>query len=122
MPTNLRLIAAAPGTDGRLWIVGQLGTLLRGSGTDWEVLHQDEGVPYFWDLAFIGDRLFLSADRVLYEWREGRAQPVNFADEELYQGSMPYSFYKLLVADNRLYSFGAKDVLCFDNGRWRRIV
>jgi hypothetical protein len=122
LPTNLRLIAAAPGADGTIWIAGQLGTLLRGSGGAWEVLHQDKGIAYFWDLAFVADRLFLTTDHVLYEWKDGSLEVVNFADESLYEGAIPYSFYKLCVAGNRLYTFGAKDVLCLEDNRWHRIV
>jgi hypothetical protein len=122
MPTNLRLIAATPGADGTIWIAGQLGTLLRGSGEEWEVLHQDKDIPYFWDLAFVGGRLFLTTNRVLYEWKDGAIEVVNFADDSLYEGAIPYSFYKLGVAGDRLYTFGAKDVMCLENDRWRRIV
>jgi hypothetical protein len=122
LPVNVRLVAAAAGPDGRCWIAGQLGVLLCGSGDEWEVLHQDESIPYFWDLAFLGERLFLASDRVLYEWKDGRMSPVNFADPELYDGPIPYSFYKLAVDHGQLYSFGAKDVLRFDGSQWHRLI
>jgi hypothetical protein len=122
MPTNVRLVAGAAGPDGRCWIAGQLGLLLRGSGDEWEVLHQDEDIPYFWDLAFLGERLFLASDRILYEWKDGEVVPVNFADMNLYEGPIPYSFYKLTVDQGILYSFGAKDVLSFNGTRWQRLI
>jgi len=122
IPTNVRLIAAVMGPDGNWWIAGQLGILMRGSGDEWDVLHIDDGIPYFWDLAFLGDRLFLTTDRVLFEWKEGELEAVNFADESLYEGAIPFSFYKLFVADRRLYSFGAKDVLCLEDDFWKRII
>lgn len=121
LPINARLVAATRGPDGKWWFCGQLGLLIHGSGNVWEVLHQDEGISYFWDLCFLGDRLFLTTDRVLYEWQNGELSPVNFADTTIYEGEIPYSFFKLMVDNNHLYSFGAKDVLSFNGSSWQRV-
>jgi hypothetical protein len=122
MPTNVRLTSACRGLEGEWWITGQLGTLIRGSGTSWEAVHQDEEIPFFWDLAFYRGTLFLTTDRVLYQWKDGELEPVNFADDTLYEGLIPYSFYKLSVGGDRLLTFGAKDIMSFDGERWHRIV
>jgi hypothetical protein len=122
MPVNVRLIAATLGPDRNWWIAGQLGTILRGAAEVWEVLHREESISYFWDLAFLGDRLFLSTHKVLYEWTGEELRAVNFADESLDEGPIPFSFYKLAVQNDRVYSFGAKDVLCSDGQHWQRII
>jgi hypothetical protein len=123
MPTNVRLVSARRAPDGRWWIAGQVGTILRGSGTAWEEVHHDEAIPYFWDLAFFHDDLFLTAGKLLYRWHDGQLDPVNFGDDTLYEeGPIPYSFYKFGVTDERLYTFGAKDIMSFDGAQWVRIV
>ena len=73
-------------------MAGQLGTLMRGSGTAWEEMHRDEGIPYFWDIAFFHDELFVTTNRVLFQWRDGELAPVNFGDDTLYEGPIPFSF------------------------------
>jgi len=122
MPTNLRLISACRGPDRKWWIAGQLGTLIRGSGTAWEQIYHDIEIPFFWDIAWFQDELFVTTDRVLYRWNDGELEPINFADDTIYEGLIPYSFSKLEVSGDRLYSFGAKDVLSFDGDRWHRII
>lgn len=116
-PTNLGLHAVACGGDAKVYAAGQVGTLLRGRGDDWEVVEHGATEEDFWDLAWFQGRLYLSTTRFVYVLDDhGRLQRISFGEE------VSLTAYHLRVIEGTLWSIGPDDVLIFDGQVWTRII
>lgn len=114
-PTNLVITALCCAEDGYLYACGQLGTLLRGRHTNWEVIEHGDSDDDFWSLAWFKGALYVSSSTAIYKLQNGHLQTVDFGDDE------PDNCFHLSAADGVLWSIAAKDVFAFDGSLWQRI-
>jgi hypothetical protein len=114
-PTDLILTRVFCAEDGRVYICGQQGMLIRGRGSSWQVVEHGDTQEDLWDLQWFNGRLYLSTTRMLYILEDDRLKIVDTGDE------IPATCYHLDAADGIMWSIGAKDILQFDGQTWTRI-
>ncbi len=115
-PTNLILTDVCCAADGQVYIVGQMGTIIRGRGDRWEVLDHGGGKAHLWNCAVFQGRLYTTTNsKLLHLGADGKLVPVDFGDD------LPGTVYHLATGDGILLSIGAKDVMSFDGTTWTRI-
>jgi hypothetical protein len=114
-PVNQILVDVCCAGDGNVYACGRNGLMVAGEGTTWEVI-ADSGVEDdLWSMAWYRDRLFVATYSDLYTLDDGRLRLIDTGDEEI------DTAYKLTVADDTLWSIGAKDILAYDGKKWTRI-
>ena len=115
-PTNLILTDVCCAADGLVYIVGQMGTIIRGRGDRWEVLDHGGGKAHLWNCAVFQGRLYTTTNsKLLHLGTDGKLVPVDFGED------LPATVYHLATGDGILLSIGAKDVMSFDGITWTRI-
>lgn len=114
-PTNLALFKVRCGGDGFMYACGQVGTLLRGKGTNWELIDHDSTDENLRGLQWYNDILYVSTMENLYKLVEGELLKVEFKKD------VPKTFNHLSARDGLLWSIGAKDVMEYNGKVWRRI-
>lgn len=114
-PSNLILTDCCCAPDGQVYLCGQMGLILRGRGSSWEVI--DHGGPKltWWNCCWYQEKLWVASDLGLYTLEDGKLERVDFEIEE------PDTFMHLSTGDGVLLSTGAKDALLFDGDAWTRI-
>jgi hypothetical protein len=115
-PTNLILLGLHCADDGFVYACGQVGTLLRGRGDTWEVISHKATKQDIWDVASFKGVVYLATRKVLYALKNGQIAPVDFGPV-----SIPFSFHRFALSDDKLISIGAKDVMSFDGKNWSRV-
>jgi hypothetical protein len=120
--TDVRLVAVHCAEDGFVYACGQHGTLLKGKLDAWEVVQQDIGQVYLWDVESMGKDLYIASSRVLYKVSDGGWSPVMFTEFDLGERGVPTSFFRLSKSASSLLSVGEKDVVEMVDGQWSRIV
>src|SRR5262249_35020817 len=88
----------------------------------WEVIHEDPGIRFLWDICEFHGRIFCNSYGILFELQNGKLEPVPFPDYDSLQGGIPMSFFKLAVCEASLWSIGEKDVITFDGREWTRVL
>ena len=114
-PTNLALYKIRCVEDGWAYACGQVGTILRGRGSTWEVIEQDVTREDFWGMEWFEGRLYLSTMHSIYELDANGLRRVDYGDDP------PLSCYHLSAAGGLLWSIGGRDVLEFNGREWSRI-
>jgi hypothetical protein len=97
-PTNLMLQDAVAAGSETIYVCGQLGTILRGSGDEWESVEYS-GPPrlYFCSVAFFQDHLFLADGHSARRLDDGELKVVNFGGDEIVPSfSLSSSFGQIL--------------------------
>lgn len=116
-PTNLDLHKVRSADDGMVYAIGQLGTILRGRGNNWEVIPQEDSKEDLWGIEWFKGKLYIASTRLLYTLEEGSLKLVDFGDAPI-----PGTCYHLSAADGILWSVGAKNVMQFDGEVWTEIL
>ncbi|MEY8689202.1 MAG: hypothetical protein AB9M53_04885 [Leptothrix sp. (in: b-proteobacteria)] len=114
-PSNLILNDVCCAGDGKVYAVGQKGTLVIGRGDKWELV---EGLDFdddLWSVAWHHGVLYLCSTRELLTFDGKTLDAADFGADE------PETFYKLATGDGVLCSVGAKDVMLHDGQRWIRL-
>ena len=114
-PSNLILNDVCCAGDGKVYAVGQKGTLVVGRGDKWELV---EGLDFdddLWSVGWHQGVLYLCSTRELLTFNGKTLDAVDFDADE------PATFYKLATGDGVLCSVGAKDVMLHDGQRWIRL-
>ncbi|PTL85143.1 hypothetical protein DAT35_07855 [Vitiosangium sp. GDMCC 1.1324] len=114
-PVDVVLTRVLCAGDGHVYATGRQGLLLRGRDARWEVVEHDGPREDIQDMAWYGDRLYLSTHRQLFTLSGDRLTPIHFGDDA------PETCYHLSVADGVLWSFGAKDLMAFNGQKWTRV-
>jgi hypothetical protein len=118
VPTNANLEQVGADPEGRLWIAGARGTLVRSDGAaSWDVL--DSGTDAsFWGMSTFRGELFLSSLEGLWavDRETGLVAPVDPGF------GWPFTTYRLRASETDLWSIGPDDIARFDGTGWRRIA
>ena len=113
--TNMTLHAVHCAPDGTVWVVGQMGIVLRGRFDRFEIVEQPEPLTDLWSVAVYQGTTRAAGFVALLKLVDGLLAPDSDAM------ALAESFYDLQVVDGVLWSFGMKDVLKFDGKNWTRI-
>lgn len=114
-PTNFILTRAYCAPDGRVYIAGQNGLLLRGRRNEWETVPQTATRSDIWDVQWFNDKLYLSTTKLIYTLEGDDLEMVDTGED------IPSTCYHLDAADGILWSIGAKDILQYNGVEWIRI-
>jgi hypothetical protein len=115
-PTNLILEQVRCTPHGEVYAVGQLGTIVRGSGEAWAILEQTDTQENFWGLEWFGGRPYLATRSQLFrlEGRDARLRTL------VPEGS---SFGRLRAGHGALWSFGPEEVRwSVDGDSWNDVA
>jgi hypothetical protein len=115
-PTNLKLECVRCVEDGRVYIAGAKGLILRGRGASWDVVEQDLTEETFWGMEFAFGSLYLSTDVGLIYRLAGDV----FSPVETGLGKR-ITTRGLHCNDGVLLSTGAHDLCLFDGQRWTEV-
>jgi hypothetical protein len=114
-PTNVLLNSVVCAGDGYVYACGLAGILLRGKGTQWKAIEQEDVELDLWDVEWFDGKLYVSTMQFLYTLEGDGLELVEFDDD------IPKTCYHLSTRDGVLWSIGAKDVMEFDGKEWTRI-
>ena len=116
LPTNIHLSAVKCAGDGKVYIAGHNGMLLRGRDEAWEIIEHEATEDNIWDLEWFEEELYLSTMRNVYRLDGDTLVPVDFGEDK------PASCYQLSKAEGVMWSNGEYDIMSFDGETWTRIV
>ena len=116
LPTNINLTAVKCAGDGKGYIAGHEGLLIRGRRDNWEVIDHEETNNDIWDLDWFLGQLYVSTLYAVYQLKGDDLEPVNFGNDP------PESCYQLSTAEGVMWSNGEYDIMSFDGNTWTRIV
>jgi hypothetical protein len=116
--TNLKLECVRCASDGRVYVAGSHGVLLRGRGATWEIIPQEATEETFWGMEHAFGKLHLStANGHLYRLDDG--DEVVEVDLGLGEAVTTRSLH---FNDGLLLSTGAYDLCVFDGQGWTRLA
>ncbi len=113
---NLNALCCAP--DGKVYVVGDDGAMLRGRNNVWEIL-KTNGVGNLMDVAVFGNTVYAVTDFQILKLQGDTLVPEDAFKEE---GDVPSTCLHLLTAPDGLVSMGTKDLYRLAGGAWERIV
>jgi hypothetical protein len=115
---NLNAVCCAP--DGKVYVVGDGGVMLRGSLNTWDVLNTDSVAGLnLMDVAFFGDTVYTVTDFQIFKLQGDTLVPEDAFKEE---GVVPSTCLHLLAAPDGIVSLGTKDLFRLVNGLWEQVV
>lgn len=116
-PTNLALYKVRCADNGYVYACGQVGTLLRGRSSTWEIISHGATNEDFWGMEWFNGRLYLATTHLLYELDGDELRLIDFGDV-----APPATCYHLSAADGIMWSTGAKDVMKYDGKEWSVVI
>jgi hypothetical protein len=117
-PVSANLNAICCAADGKVYIVGDNGAMLRGSNDLWEIL-DTEGIGNLLDVAFYANTVYAVTDFQILKLEDDGLVPEDaFADPN----DFPATCLHLLTAPDGLVSMGTKDLFRLRGGVWERLV
>ncbi len=114
-PVNALLNRVYCAPDGKVYVCGPGGLLLRGREEIWEIVEQNDTDDDLWDIEWFNGKLYLSSLHALFTLEGDELALVDTGDET------PETCYHLDAADGILWSIGAEDILEFNGETWKRI-
>ncbi|MDR6674721.1 hypothetical protein [Xanthomonas sp. 1678] len=114
-PTDSILENVLCASDGAVYISGQSGIVMRGRADRWERIEHELTEETFWDMAWFGDRLWLSTTNALYTLQGDKLERVE-------TGLPGDQTFRYLDANAQcLWSSGERHLAAFDGAHWTRI-
>ncbi|MBB3281121.1 hypothetical protein SAMN05428960_1822 [Mitsuaria sp. PDC51] len=114
-PSNMWIESVCCGEDGYVYIGAQSGTVYRGRGDQWMMIHQGDLSLPFRDMVWFKDRVYATNDYGLWEIHEGRLQPSQAPIE------ITNCAGNLSVADGVMLMAGAYGAALHDGQSWSRL-
>ncbi|CAI8730808.1 hypothetical protein [Pseudomonas chlororaphis] len=119
-PTNLALYRVVCASDGQVYAVGQLGLIVRGRHSKWEIIEQDATREDFWGATWFREKLFLATANGLFTLQANSLAPVDIAPIKKTRSDC---FYRLSSAEDCIWSVGEKMAIYSDDGHtWSEVV
>ena len=119
VPTDQIITHACCAGDGKVYLCGRNGLLLKGRGAEWKVIDHGKRDDC-WNLCWFDGRLYVATMKDVF-WLSEEADGDYLNDVDWTNGDKPATCLRLSVADGVMWSIGAKDVLSFDGTTWTRI-
>ncbi len=116
LPTNLNFTSVKCAKDGKVYVAGHAGILVRGREDTWEIVNHEKTTDKVWGVEWFMGNVYLSTLSHVYRLNEEKLDLVDFGDNP------PETTYKLSAAKDVMWSIGAKDVMSFNGKTWTRIV
>jgi hypothetical protein len=114
-PTNMWLESVCCGQDGFVYIGAQSGTVYRGRGDHWKLIHKGDLSLAFKDMVWFGDRVYATNDYGLWEIQ---GETVQRSDEPI---EITNCAGNLSVADGVMLMAGAYGAALHDGSVWTRL-
>jgi hypothetical protein len=112
-PTNLALQKVVCGSDGVVYAVGQRGLIVRGRGSQWDVVEHDVTIEDFWGAAWFQGKLYIASANGLYALDGDTVSEVNTGKQTKTRADC---FYRLSAAEDCIWSAGEKLLLRSSDG------
>ncbi|MCY1019667.1 hypothetical protein [Pyxidicoccus sp. MSG2] len=116
-PVSTHLSAVCCAADGKVYVTGDDGVLLRGRLDTWEVLETGRRENLRDVQAFDGTVCVATDFRILKLDGHRLVPETAFVDDD-----RPSTCVRLLRAEDGLFSMGLKDLFLFRGGSWKRLV
>lgn len=116
LPTNMLLYNVCCAGDGQVYVGAQGGSILRGRGERWEVIHQGEMTLPFKDMVWYGDRVWCTSDYGLWQIVDGKLAEADVPE------AVRSCAGNLSVGDGVLLLAGVYGATVFDGKQWRPLI
>jgi hypothetical protein len=115
--TNLKFERVICGEDGKVYAVGQVGTIVRGRENTWEIVEQEATTGQFWGATWYQNRLWLATDKKVFALN---------ADDSLEEAELPVKGSVtsgwLIAGEGVLWSVGPYHLFSTSNGKiWKQV-
>lgn len=114
-PSNMWIESVCCGADGHVYIGAQSGTVYRGRGDQWTIIHQGDLSLPFRDMVWFKDRVYATNDYGLWEIQDGKVRPSAEPIE------ITNCAGNLSVADGVMLMAGAYGAALHDGQSWSRL-
>ncbi len=114
-PTNLILNDADVLND-KVYVGGQVGTILEGRGDDWNIIENNELKQDIWSVRSFGSAVYFSAMSGILRLKNGELQLIKSLGPDM------RSAMSLFTGPSGLWSVGASDICLFDGDTWQTIA
>ncbi|UXH80629.1 WD40/YVTN/BNR-like repeat-containing protein [Roseateles amylovorans] len=114
-PSNQWIKSVCCGADGQVYVGAESGTVFRGRGDQWELIHQGDLSLPFRDMVWFNDRVYATNDYGLWEIRDGQVRP-SAAPIEITNCAG-----NLSVANGVMLMAGAYGAAVHDGQSWSRL-
>ncbi|UXH80639.1 hypothetical protein [Roseateles amylovorans] len=114
-PSNQWIESLCCGADGHVYIGAESGSVFRGRGDQWELIHQGNLSLPFRDMVWFNDRVYATNDYGLWEIQDGQVRP-SAAPIEITNCAG-----NLSVADGVMLMAGPHGAALHDGGSWSRL-
>ncbi len=115
-PTNLALFRVVCAPDGNVYACGQVGTILKGKKSSWEVIENDATQADFYGATFFKGKMFFSTTDGLFTIEDNQVAPLEIKSDKKLTFKRAQSFLKLDANDDILWSVGNKMALYSADG------
>ena len=114
--TNVGLYGVLVLESGSVFVCGEAGVLLVGSGSQWRQVHNDATENCFWGISCLHGVVYLSTDQgEICKLENDQIVPVETGLE------VDLTTFSLHSADGVMLSVGSKDIIVFDGIDWRKL-
>lgn len=115
-PSNMFLESVCCAGDGHVYIGAQSGTLFRGRGDKWEMIHRGDMSLPFKDIVWHANRLWCTSDYGLWTVNSGKLEPVEDLPSEI-----KVCAGNLSAADGVMLMGGVHGAAFHDGQKWQLI-
>lgn len=116
-PTSLSLHRVKCADDGKVYISGKNGILLRGREDKWELIEHNKIKDDIWGIEWFYGTIYVSTTYMIYQLKGDELETIDYKD-----GDIPGTCYHLSAVDEVMWSIGPNDIIEFDGRKWLRIV
>ncbi|WP_348945689.1 hypothetical protein ABHF33_03625 [Chitinibacter sp. FCG-7] len=116
MPTNMRLWSVCCAGDGFVYIGAQSGSIIKGRGNNWKVIHQGDLTLPFKDMVWFDNKLWSTSDYGLWTVENDQLIESDLPSDVIAcSGNLAVGYGKLLLA-------GLHGATVYDGKKWERLV